>query len=166
MQNRGTIWASDRSERRLHKLKDRAARAQAFNYRAASWDGGPRLPTRTKFDGILIDAPCSGVGTWQRNPHARWTTQPKDVRELAEVQQRLLGHSAPALKSGGRLIYSVCTLTRAETTEVSETFTATHPEFEPVPVFGDPAGNEAAAVTLWPQVIDANGMFIAAWRKR
>ncbi len=173
MQNQGLIWASDRSARRLAKLKERTARARVFNYRAAAWDGGPRLPTKTKFDGILIDAPCSGVGTWQRNPHARWTTQPKDVRELAAVQARLLAHAAPALKPGGRLIYAVCTLTRAETTAVADTFTAEHSEFEPAPVFAvagldepGPGSPTPATTTLWPQELNANGMFIAAWRKR
>src|SRR5205085_8685497 len=136
MHNKGVIWATDRSERRLAVLKRRAGRAQLFNYRTALWDGSAKLPTKTKFDGILVDAPCSGVGTWQRNPHSRWTTTPKDVRELAAVQARLLDHVAGSLKSGGRLVYSVCTLTRAETTAVADAFTAAHPEFEPSPVLG------------------------------
>lgn len=166
MQNRGLIWASDRSLRRLAKLKERTARARVFNYRAAAWDGGPRLPTKTRFDGILIDAPCSGVGTWQRNPHARWTTQAKDVGELAAVQQRLLDHAAPALKPGGRLVYAVCTLTRAETTAVAEAFSSTHPDFEPVAVFPASDPGPRSAVFLWPQEHNSNGMFIAAWRKK
>ncbi len=161
MANKGLIWASDRSLRRLATLKERAARAKVFNFRTAPWEGGPRLPTKTKFDGILLDAPCSGVGTWQRNPHARWTTQPRDVRELAAVQQQLLDHAAPALKSGGRLVYAVCTLTRAETTAVADAFTATHPEFEPTPAL-----DSSPSVLLWPQEHDSNGMFIAAWRKK
>ena len=186
MQNKGLIWASDRSERRLAKLKERAARAKAFNFRAAAWDGSAKLPTKTKFDGILVDAPCSGVGTWQRNPHARWTTQPQDVQELAVVQANLLNHVAGALKPGGRLVYSVCTLTRAETTAVADAFTAAHPELEPVPVFLPQNGDEwraisadksrpqssaerhghPSSVTLWPHELNANGMFIAVWQKR
>jgi 16S rRNA (cytosine967-C5)-methyltransferase len=163
MQNRGLIWASDRSLRRLARLKQRAARARVFNYRAAAWDGGPKLPTKTKFDGILVDAPCSGLGTWQRNPHARWTTQPGDVRELAAVQARLLAHVASSLKPGGRLIYSVCTLTRAETSTVVETFTAAHPHFEPLPLSA--LNTPLPTLMLWPHELNANGMFIAAWRK-
>lgn len=160
MQNKGLLWATDRSKRRLAKLKDRAARAKAFNYRAAEWDGSAKLPTKTKFDGILVDAPCSGVGTWQRNPHARWTTQPTDVHELAVVQTNLLNHVAPAVKTGGRLLYSVCTLTRAETTAVAAAFTAAHPEFELSSVLGHPS-----PATLWPHDLNANGMFIAAWKR-
>ena len=170
MKNKGLIWVSDRSLRRLAKLKERAARAQVFNFRAAPWEGDARLPTKTKFDGILVDAPCSGVGTWQRNPHARWTTQPADVQELAAVQTKLLNHVAGSLKPGGRLVYAVCTLTRAETTGVADAFTAAHPELEPYAVLsGSPlerGGAERRGVFLWPHELNANGMFIAVWKKR
>lgn len=166
MQNKGLIWASDRSLRRLEHLKKRAARAGMFNYRTAPWDGSAKLPTKTKFDGVLVDAPCSGVGTWQRNPHARWTTQASDVHELAAVQQRLLDHVAGSLKSGGRLVYSVCTLTRAETTMVVDQFNVTHPEFEPTSVFPDEPTPLHLPRFLWPHELNANGMFIAAWKKR
>ena len=169
MQNKGLLWASDRSARRLAKLKDRASRAQIFNYRAAPWEGGAVLPTKTKFDGVLIDAPCSGVGTWQRNPHARWTTMPKDVHELAAIQGKMLTNAAPALKSGGRLVYAVCTLTRAETTAIADAFTAAHPEFEPQPVLPqhpDPSSQNLSSRVLWPHEFNANGMFIAIWQKR
>jgi 16S rRNA (cytosine967-C5)-methyltransferase len=60
MKNKGLIWASDRSDWRLKRLRQRTARAQVFNYRAVAWDGGAKLPTKTRFDGVLVDAPCSG----------------------------------------------------------------------------------------------------------
>ncbi len=161
MANKGVVWATDRSERRLQVLKRRASRAQLFNFRTALWDGSAKLPTKTKFDGILVDAPCSGVGTWQRNPHARWTITPDDVRELAATQRALLEHVAGSLKPRGRLVYAVCTLTRSETTAVADAFTAAHPEFKPLPLF-DSASPQAM---LWPQELNANGMFIAAWKK-
>jgi 16S rRNA (cytosine967-C5)-methyltransferase len=166
MQNRGLVWASDRSARRLAALKQRTARAKVFNYRTAPWDGSAHLPTKTKFDGILVDAPCSGVGTWQRNPHARWTTLPGDVSELAAIQLQLLNHVAPALKPGGRLIYSVCTLTRSETTAVAETFATAHPELEPHPLLGAHPAATHAQLTFLPHEINANGMFIAGWKRR
>ncbi len=166
MGNKGTVWASDRNERRLQTLKRRAARAQLFNYRLAPWDGSEKLPTKTKFDGILLDAPCSGVGTWQRNPHARWTTTPDDVRELMATQRAMLDAVAPALKPGGRLIYSVCTLTRSETTAVASAFATEHADLEPAPLF-DPKGDSAnSQLFLWPHELNANGMYIAAWRKK
>ena len=187
MQNKGLIWASDRSVRRLQILKQRAARAEVFNYRAVAWNGGPQSPTRTRFDGILVDAPCSGIGTWQRNPHARWTVTPADVHELAGVQRQLLDHVVGALKPGGRLIYAVCTLTRAETSGVVAEFSGDHPELESVPALpfaappppasdvqpADPEPAQALAdagstapTRLWPQELKSNGMFIAAWQRR
>ena len=154
MGNKGVVWATDRNARRLETLKRRAARAKLFNFRAKEWAGGAALPNKVKFDGILVDAPCSGAGTWQRNPHARWTTTENDVRELAAVQAALLGNVCGSVKPGGRLVYSVCTLTRSETTAVAEAFASAHPEFKP-----------DSQVFLWPQELNANGMFIATWRK-
>ncbi len=164
MKNKGVVWATDRNARRIDTLKRRAARAQLFNYRTDFWDGGRMLPTKQKFDGILLDAPCSGVGTWQRNPHARWTTSMDDVRELATTQLALLNNVAGSLKPGGRLIYSVCTLTRSETTAVTAAFASAHPELEPAPLstFGSPL----STVFLWPHELNANGMFIAAWTRK
>ncbi|MEX2045296.1 MAG: RsmB/NOP family class I SAM-dependent RNA methyltransferase [Opitutus sp.] len=165
MGGKGVVWASDRNDRRLQVLKRRAKRAEIFNYRLAPWDGSVRVPTKTRFDGILVDAPCSGVGTWQRNPHARWTATPRDVAELAVVQQSLLANVAASLEPGGRLIYSVCTLTRSETTAAAEAFSAAHPEFEPAVLFDENPASPKGAAFLWPHEINANGMFIAAWRK-
>lgn len=168
MANKGLIWASDRADWRLRRLKQRAARARAFNYRAVAWDGGAKPPTKTRFDGILVDAPCSGLGTWQRNPHARWTTTPADVRELAAAQAQLLAHAAPSLKPGGRLVYAVCTLTRAETDGVAEAFEKGFPDFEPWPMACPlaSAGETRPRVWLRPEDTGGNGMFIAAWRRR
>lgn len=170
MQNKGLIWASDRAEWRLQKLKRRAGRGKVFNYRAALWDGGAKLPTKTKFDGVLVDGPCSGVGTWQRNPHARWTTTLNDVQELAVVQQNLLGHAAKSVKPGGKLIFSVCTLTKAETTGVMEHFNSSQPEFEPMALPELKSNGRALAagssLTIWPQDMGGNGMFIAGWRRK
>jgi 16S rRNA (cytosine967-C5)-methyltransferase len=154
MRNTGLIWSSDRAEWRLANLKKRAARAGVFNYRAKLWDGSEHLPTKTMFDGILIDAPCTGIGTWGRNPQARWTTTVDDVNELAQVQLNLLVNASVGLKTGGKLIYSVCTLTRRETTEVVEKLGKILPHFRFV-----------SQKTIWPQDLGGNGMFIAAWTR-
>jgi 16S rRNA (cytosine967-C5)-methyltransferase len=172
LENRGVVWATDRSVRRLEVLKHRAARARLFNTRTASWDGAAaRLPFKTKFHGVLVDAPCTGVGTWRRNPHARWTTSPEDVRELSTIQRSLLATAAEAVAPGGLLIYSVCTLTRSETTDVTADFAANHPQFmpesrlQPGTPLAQAAGGNQTEVFLWPQALDANGMFLAAWRR-
>ncbi len=168
MDNRGLIWASDRASWRLRRLARRAARARVFNYRSVVWDGGTRLPTKTKFDGVLVDAPCSGIGTWQRNPHARWTTAPRDLEELSALQVQLLVHSAAAVKPGGKLLYAVCTLARSETATVINRFREQRPEFEPLGLRNPLAAHAPAAADwfLMPQDFGGNGMFIAAWRRR
>ncbi len=168
MRNQGLIWASDRAAWRLQRLKRRAARARIFNYRAMLWNGERKLPTRTRFDGVLVDAPCSGLGTWQRNPHARWTTTPADVRELAAVQKQLLLNVAPSVKPGGKLIYAVCTLTKSETVDVVKSVEAQWPDFEPLPV-ADPLRPHippSAQLWLWPQTLGSNAMFIAIWQRK
>ena len=152
MQNKGLIWASDRAQWRLDRLKRRAGRGRVFNYRSVLWDGGSRLPTKTKFDGILIDAPCSGTGTWGRNPQARWTLTPQDIAELKQLQIQLLRHAASALKPTGRLIYSVCTLARSETLDVVEALVSS---------LGTPQ-----ITWLWPHETKGNGMFIAVWNPK
>ena len=164
MQNKGVVWATDRNARRIDTLKRRAARAKLFNYRTDFWDGGRMLPTKQKFDGILLDAPCSGVGTWQRNPHARWTTTLDDVRELAATQLALLNNVVGSLKPGGKLIYAVCTLTRSETTAIESVFSAAHPELEPLPLSA--LNSQLSTIFLWPHELNANGMFIAAWKRK
>jgi 16S rRNA (cytosine967-C5)-methyltransferase len=166
MENKGLIWASDRAEWRLKHLKRRAGRAKAFNYRAVLWNGGAKPPTKTKFNGVLVDAPCSGVGTWQRNPHARWTTTPNDVKELAEVQKQLLSNVVPSIKPGGKLIYAVCTLTKSETTEVAEHFEQQHPDFKALEL-PNPLNPKAPSsrIWIWPQESWGNGMFVSAWRR-
>jgi 16S rRNA (cytosine967-C5)-methyltransferase len=166
MRNTGLIWASDRAEWRLEQLKKRAKRAGVFNYRAKLWDGSERLPTKTMFDGILVDAPCSGIGTWGRNPHARWTTTVDDVNELAQIQLQLLINATAALKAGGKLFYAVCTLTRRETTEVADKLTKIFPQLRPHPI-SLPAIHLKAQpqLTIWPQDLHGNGMFIAAWTR-
>lgn len=168
MEGKGLIWSSDRAEWRLQRLKQRAARSGCFNYRSAVWNGGAKPPTKTIFDGVLVDAPCSGIGTWGRNPHARWSTRREDVEELAVVQRSLLDHVAGSIRPGGRLVYAVCTLSRAETTGVADAFGAAHPDFEPLAVVNPFAPDQPPSpqLLLWPQDTGGNGMFIAVWRRR
>lgn len=174
MGGKGLIYATDRADWRLDRLRLRAGRAECFNYRATHWDGGVRPPTQSQFDGVLVDAPCSGLGTWGRNPHARWTTTLSDVTELAAIQHSLLQNAARAVKLGGKLVYAVCTLTRAESVDIAEAFARENPDFEPVPLrnpfetptsTSDTAAPTSNQITLWPQQTGGNGMFVAAWKR-
>jgi 16S rRNA (cytosine967-C5)-methyltransferase len=167
MQNKGLVWATDPAEWRLKILKKRAGRAQLFNYRTKAWLNPGNLPVKGMFDGILVDAPCSGIGTWARNPHARWTTTRADIEKLAEIQRTLLDQVAPSVKSGGRLIYSVCTLAQAETWDTANAFSAKHPEFTPLNTVNPITPRSLSqGLELLPQEFHANGMFIYQWMKK
>ena len=173
LQQKGCVWATDRAAWRLQRLKQRASRAKVFNYQSALWNGLTKVPFRKPFDGALVDAPCSGMGTWQRNPHARWTTDFEDVKELAEVQFKLLETASSRLKPGGKLVYSVCTMTKQETTRVVRRFEKAHPEMEPWPWDGkhpvvpevceEEIGKPVHGYTVQPHVWKSNGMFVARW---
>ena len=75
---------------------------------------------------MLVDAPCSGIGTWSRNPDARWRIQPEDVKEKAVIQAGILKQAARSVRTGGKLVYAVCTITKAETVDVIEQFLEDH----------------------------------------
>ncbi len=166
LQGRGLVYGSDRADWRLDRLRTRAVRAHLSNWQVALWDEGRPAPGPGRFDGVLLDAPCSGLGTWGRNPHARWTTTRDDVQELAAIQRRLLKAAAAAVKPGGRLVYAVCTMTRPETTDLCDAFALANPDFTPESVpnpFG--TGEPAARHTFWPHETRGNGMFVAVWRR-
>lgn len=118
LQQRGGIVATDLRADALARLRERAARAslQHIETRPASQP----LP-RHHFDGILLDAPCSGTGTWNRNPDARWRTTPAQLEAAARTQRDLLATCAPALKPNGRLLFAVCSITQVETSHTSPT---------------------------------------------
>jgi len=126
------------------------------------WDGKHVAGKPGSFDGVLVDAPCSALGTWRRNPDARWTLDKDAIPRLAEVQVQLLRAAAAGVRPGGTLVYSVCTLTPAETHQVIRPFLAERPEFKldpfPHPLAGTPTDGTCL---LWPQESDNDAMFIA-----
>lgn len=166
MERRGRIWATDTRESALAELRRRAKRAELHEIRPKLQSGLDPAPGGGPMDGALVDAPCSGLGTWSRSPDARWRTGADEVDALAELQDRLLAAASRAVRPGGRLVYSVCTLTRAETTDRVVAFGASHPEFEPDP-FPHPLGIGPASASQWilPWQGPCGGMFIARWRR-
>ncbi len=161
------VWCSDIRPRALAEAERRARRVGGLDIRFFSHDGERPLSDSPTFDGVLVDAPCSGVGTWSRCPDARWRTGPEGVAAFAARQRRLLENAAAHVRPGGRLVYSVCTLTASETLAVVERFGAAHPEFEPEhaphPLHG---GNPMWPIWVWPWEGPGGGMFIARWRNR
>lgn len=119
------------------------------------------------YDGVLVDAPCSGSGTWRRAPHLKWATSPKVVADRAVLQQTLLERYGAFVRPGGRLVYATCSLARRENEGVVAAFLAGHPEFEPVSFarsFGFAAGTHG--MTIMPSRHDTDGFFVASLRRR
>ena len=111
---------------------------------------------------MLLDAPCSGIGTWPRNPDARWRTRPQQIMEAAERQARLLDICAARVRPGGCLVYAVCTLTREETELAVRRFLASRADFAVAPFPHPLTGADAdGLVWIWPWEGPGNGMFVA-----
>lgn len=149
MDDRGEIWAVDRSESRLKKVVANAERLGMACIQGLAADATELLELRPQwrgsFDRILVDAPCSGLGTLARHADARWRIQPDTIAQLAELQQRLLERLATLLRPDGRLVYATCTVHPQENREVVKGFLANHPSWRlvrdqqwwPAPQAGD-----------------------------
>ena len=116
------------------------------------------------FDRVLVDAPCSGIGSARRRPELLWRPRRADLSSLARLQVAIASAGADRLRPGGLLVYSVCTFPRAETDAACDALVKHRPELEPVAIDG-PDGR-APRVRLWPHRHGSDGMFIAAFRKR
>ncbi|MDO9543266.1 MAG: RsmB/NOP family class I SAM-dependent RNA methyltransferase [Kiritimatiellia bacterium] len=140
------------------------ARKAALNAAGGSLQAGPA--PKTYFDGVLVDAPCSGLGTWSRNPDARWRTSAIQIRDYADIQKNLLRIAAGKVSPGGKLIYSTCTLTKAENTDIISRFLEEHREFHLEKII-NPLNHHHTDGIIWirPWEWNCNGMFIAVMRK-
>jgi 16S rRNA C967 or C1407 C5-methylase (RsmB/RsmF family) len=130
---RGAIHASDAAPARLAELRKRLGRVDGRNVRSWAWDGrGPCLlpdeaALRGGFDVVLVDAPCSGSGTWRRRPDARLRSVPSAIPRWAAQQRELLGYGAEAVRPGGALVYATCSVWVEEDEEVVAAFLAENP---------------------------------------
>ena len=132
------VVAADLSPGRAATLAANAARLEARELAVVVADGMVPPWRPGSFDRVLVDAPCSGLGVLRRRPDARWRVQPGDVPRLAGLQRRLLSAAVPLVRPGGLLVYSVCTLTRAETGGIDGWLARTAPALQPVPPPGEP----------------------------
>lgn len=166
MHGRGRILATDVRGSTLEQLNRRMRRDVSPRPAALRWDGSRDPAPAGPFDGVLLDAPCSGMGTWHRNPDARWRMTPQRVAELAELQAILLRKCASQVRPGGALVYATCTMTHAENEAVARSFTETSPDFAPArfahPLDGSPC---AGQMKIHPWDGPCNGMFVARWTR-
>ena len=134
MANRGQLYAHDSDIRRLAPLHDRAERAGVRNLQIRSPRGAEDVMSdlRGRGDLVLVDAPCTGTGTWRRNPDAKWRMRPSALQVRMAEQDAALEAAAPLVKLGGRLVYVTCSLIAAENNERVAAFRDRHSDFAPV----------------------------------
>lgn len=183
MRSTGRLYAFDTSAHRLDALKPRMARSGLSNIHPAAIaherdDRVKRLAG--KIDRVLVDAPCSGLGTLRRNPDLKWRQTAKVVEEMAPRQASILQGAAKMVKSGGRLVYATCSVLPQENEDIAEAFSAANPDFEVMPVgellsglkvvngqslcSGGPDG--LRYLRLWPHLHGTDGFFAAVWQRK
>lgn len=173
MKNTGRLYAFDVSEKRLNNLGQRLKRSGLSNLHAQviSSEQDPKLKRLNgKFDRVLVDAPCSGLGTLRRNPDLKWRQTEQDVLELTQKQTAILERAAKLTKAGGRLIYATCSLLRDENEAIVEAFIQAHPDFSLVPANEILAHHHIALDTgpylkLLPHLHGTDGFFAAVFEK-
>ena len=192
MRSTGRLYAFDVSAHRLDALKPRMARSGLSNVHPAAIaherdDRVKRLSG--KIDRVLVDAPCSGLGTLRRNPDLKWRQKPQAVQELTEKQQAILQSASRMVKSGGRLVYATCSVLPEENELIAQAFSAANPDFVPLNVAQEldrlkvphaaslcspaPSGDAhpdappaGTFLRLWPHRHATDGFFAAAWVKK
>lgn len=167
MEGKGSVLATDVRRAKLEELRRRARRAGLCNIRVRPWSGEAPDPRQAAFDGVLVDVPCSGSGTWRRNPDARWRIEPETLDELVALQGRLLAAAAQAVRPGGALVYATCSLLARENEGQIAAFLAARSDFSLEP-FEHPLKGEPCAtgmLQIWPWDGDCDAMFVARLRR-
>lgn len=173
MRNSGRIYAFDVSEKRLQNLSTRLKRSGLSNLHSQliSSEADPKLKRLNgKFDRVLVDAPCSGLGTLRRNPDLKWRQTPQDIIELTAKQTAILSRAAKLVKAGGRLVYATCSLLQAENEAIAEAFLAAHPDYKLVNANEILAQQQIALDTgaylkLLPHLHRTDGFFAAVFER-
>jgi 16S rRNA (cytosine967-C5)-methyltransferase len=177
MRGTGRLYAFDTSGHRLDALKPRLARSGLSNVHpvAIAHERDDRIKRLAgKIDRVLVDAPCSGLGTLRRNPDLKWRQNPKLVAELSAKQTAILQSAARLLKPGGRLVYATCSLLKEENEHIAEAFSAANPGFHLLQaaealtqagVENAPKLCSGAFLRLWPYQHQTDGFFAAVWQK-
>jgi len=183
MRSTGRLYAFDTSAHRLEALKPRLARSGLSNVHPAAiaHERDDRIKRLAgKLDRVLVDAPCSGLGTLRRNPDLKWRQNMQAVQEMTVKQTAILQSAARLLKSGGRLVYATCSVLPQENEAIAEAFSAANSEFMPLEageVLAQLKVADAASLCsggdsgqkylrLWPHKHQTDGFFAAIWQKK
>jgi len=156
----GHVDATDIRVEILDELDDRAKRARLDNITIVQKPGD-------QYDGILVDAPCSGSGTWRRQPHLKWYVKPETITAFAKTQLEILTLNAPRVKPGGLLIYATCSLSHLENQDVASAFLKLHPNFKAEPPPQTHGGTfDDLGTSLLPGTSNTDGFYVALLRKQ
>lgn len=174
MRNSGRLYAFDVSEKRLTNLGQRLKRSGLSNLHSQliSSEQDPKLKRlQAKFDRVLVDAPCSGLGTLRRNPDLKWRQTERDISELTAKQTAILDRAARLVKDGGRLVYATCSLLADENEHIAEAFLANHPDFSLVSASQILEQQHIPLDTghylkLFPHIHQTDGFFAAVFDKK
>ncbi len=174
MRNTGRLYAFDVSEKRLAKLKPRLARSGLSNVHPAviAHENDAKVKRLAgKIDRVLVDAPCSGLGTLRRNPDMKWRQTPESVMELNAKQKAILSSASRLVKPGGRLVYATCSLLDEENEAIAEQFLATHKDFVLVPMKDVLSEQKiplemSEYLKLMPHIHQTDGFFAAVYERK
>ena len=169
MEDRGTIWASDRSATRLKKVAQNAYRLKLQSINALAEDSRHLDRFSNQCDRVLLDAPCSGLGTLHKRPDIRWRQTPEKIAKLTILQQELLNKAATWVKPQGILVYATCTLNLQENEKVIQSFLETHPNWEIQLPFGslwNHFDTAAGWLKIYPHQYDMDGFFMVKLAKK
>lgn len=178
MRGRGQIYAFDADIRRLAPIYERLERAEARNVQVRSPKGAadPLADLAGRCDIVVVDAPCTGTGTWRRNPDAKWRIRPGALEQRVKEQDAVLARAQPCVKAGGRLAYLTCSLLIEENEDRIAAFLVTNPDFQPEPVealckaAGLPAltahaSKHGPGLRLSPATTGTDGFYICVLRR-
>jgi 16S rRNA (cytosine967-C5)-methyltransferase len=169
MANEGAILATDTDRARLQRLPPRAERAGVTIAATRLIDPGKEAAALADWQGVadvvLVDAPCSGTGTWRRNPEARWRLTPERLARLCETQARLLDLAADLVRPGGRLVHVVCSLLDAEGRDQADAFLVRHPGWTATPPAVPLGTRHGPGIRLDPAHHATDGFFVAGLTK-
>lgn len=167
MGDRGRVDAWDIYPHKIRLIRDNCRRLGIHIVHSDVRDASVLHEDRMgQYDRVLLDAPCSGLGVLQRKTEMRWRRKEEDLSAFPPLQEQMLRCAASYVKPGGRIVYSTCTLNRAENEAVVETFLSAHPDFFLTPFSLPGADRSSGLCTLWPDIHECDGFFAACLMRR
>ncbi|MBF0279535.1 MAG: RsmB/NOP family class I SAM-dependent RNA methyltransferase [SAR324 cluster bacterium] len=167
MEGKGRVLSTEIRRSKISEIQRRAKRGRWQNILVKHWDGKALVSQGGDFDGVLVDAPCSGTGTWSRNPDARWKTSLAEIEAMTLQQREILELAKTGVKRGGTLVYATCSLLPMENHGVVEGFLEDNRDFRllemPHPLTGE---QSSGMLTIWPHYFNSDGVFIAKMKRR